>query len=311
MASPQILTPVGRLVSGNPFKGYLAKDDNGVPKTDKNGQQYNEYNYGIAFSHADFDTYIWPTMYAEIATGFPNGAPQNFAYKFKDGDTAVTNDNVPYNTMPGRAGCKILFVTTRFPPAVFKLNAGGTYDQLTEDQMKTGDHIRLKLSFTVNVSTSANRKSSIYVNPDEIEHVAYDTEISTGYKADPNAAFGGQAAPIPHGASATPVAPAAPVGMPTAAPPVAPAPAAPMAAPPVAPAPAAPMAAPPVAPAPVAPMAAPPVAPVAPVAPAPAYAPPAAGFAHGGAPVAPAPVVPAAPVAPAPAAPVPGAMPPR
>lgn len=255
----ELTTPVGRIVWGNPMKPQPKTHQDGAMKGQpviKDGQPVQQWAFGVAFDKATFMRDIWPAIAAEIATGYPNGTPGRFAYKFKDGDTNDGN-GIPYSNREGYAGCFVLTISTEYQaPGLFKYN-GATYDQLPPEAIKTGDFVSVGLNLKVYVATGTNTPS-IYVNPTAIEFVAYGTEIKSAAAADPNAVFGGQARQLPPGASLTPIgAPPGAPGMPgaTAQPapggmpgmPAAPAPGGmPMSAP-------APMAPPPPPPAPVAP----------------------------------------------------------
>ena len=240
-------TPVGRIVYGNPGKPQHKTDQKGV-KILKDGQPINQWSFGVAFSKADFERDIWPAMAAEIASGFPNGTPPQFAMKYKDGDTGIDRNGKPLRDRDGYAGCYVLSISTEAaPPSIFKLNDRGTYDQFDPAGIKTGDYIALGINFVVNVPTDRTHTPSLYVNPLAIIFVGYGQPIVSAAAVDPNAMFGGQTFALPPGASAAPIAGTPVAGMPGMGGPTAPAPLpggmqgtpAPMA-PPAAPAPVAP-----------------------------------------------------------------------
>jgi hypothetical protein len=267
-------TPVGRIVWGSPTKPRPRKEQDGPrkgqPVMDANGQPVQEISFGVAFPKADFAAGIWPVMSAEIATGYPNGTPQRFSFKYVDGDT-VDSSGKPYAEREGYAGHYVLAFTQRIndtfaPPPVYKLDpATGRYNQLGPDDIKCGDYVSVGTNFKINVATGTNTPS-IYVNPRAIELVGYGTAIVGTGGVDPTQMFGGAARALPPGASPVPVQQPNAPGMPGMAPQPPAAPMAPgMTAPPqmmpgqpVAPmAPAAPVMAPP-------PPAPPPMAPVGP-----------------------------------------------
>lgn len=207
-------TPVGRIVWGHPGRARQKTHIDGAQKGQpvlRDGQPVQQWSFGVAFAKADFEQHIWPVMAAEIATGYPNGVPPRFSYKYVDGD-GTDNKGVPFANREGYAGCYVLAITTEaFAPPIYKFNPQtGKYDQLTEDQIKTGDHVRVGLNFKVNVATGT-LTPSIYVNPVAVEFVAFGAEIHNG----PDAAtlFGGVAPQVPPGASTTPVTSSG-VGMP-------------------------------------------------------------------------------------------------
>lgn len=306
----KIKTPAGRIVWGHPTTSVLKFDDHKQPVLDKLGKQVEEFMFGLAIPRAEFEAVVWPAMYAEALTGFPTGQfPADMSFKYKDGDTAVKQNGVPYSASPHNVGNIIISVKTQMCPSIFKHNGAG-WDQMEGSQIKCGDWVAVTLNLKVNVSTNPRFKSSLYVNPEAIEFVAYDTAIASS--VDPVQALGAATA-VPVGLSNVPTAaPVGAVGIPAPVAPVAAAPVA-HALPPVHAAPVPNAYAPPVAPVAAAPAALPPpaqgfTAPAAPVAAAPVYAPPAAPVAAAPqpAPVAPQP----APVAPQPGA-VPGMLPPR
>lgn len=218
-------TPVGRIVWGHPGRARQKTHMDGAQKGQpvlRDGQPVQQWSFGVAFDKAAFQAEIWPAMSAEIHSGYPNGVPPRFSYKYVDGD-GIDNNGQPFSNREGYAGCFVLAISTEaFAPPIYRLNPQtGGYDQLTEDQIKTGDYVRVGLNFKVNVATGT-LTPSIYVNPVAVELVGYGEAIHTG----PDAAtlFGGAAPQLPPGASATPVASSS-TGMPGMGQPPAPQPA--------------------------------------------------------------------------------------
>jgi hypothetical protein len=247
----EIQTGVGRIVWGNPGRSQVKKHQDGQLKGQpvlKDGQPVQQWAFGVAFPKADFQTSIWPSMAQEAASGYPQGVPPRFSWKYQDGD-GVDSAGKPFNQREGYAGCFVLTVSTEaFAPPIFKFE-NGAYRQMKPEEIKCGDYVALALSLKVNVATGTNTPS-LYINPIAIEHVGYGQEIQSVGAVDPNAVFGGQQRALPPGASATPLAPAAGTGMPGTMPGMMPPPA-PMAPPAPGMMPPAPMMAPP--PAPIAP----------------------------------------------------------
>ena len=254
----ELLTPVGRLVQGNPFEGNT-KDATGRPlvyKTGANaGQPRVDYFMAIAIPKTDPGVQdIITKIQTAAQAGFPNGefnAP-TFAWKIIDGD-GVDAKGQPHANKQGFAGNYIFKFSGGYAPKCY--SAGGAAVLTDPASIKRGYYIRIYGSTVANMSA---QQPGVYLNHSAVELIGYGEEIQTG--PDGAAVFGGQpAGALPAGASATPIAPATPMAQPPAAVPGA----APM------PAPAAPM------PAAVAPVAAPvPAAPVpGMVAPAPAVAP--------------------------------------
>ena len=228
-----VLTPTGRIVWGHPLKPRQKIDNETKQKVlDQNGQPVMETSYGLAIPIAEFQQHVWPMMHAEALKGYPNGAPGNFSWKMTQ-PHEIDNKGQPYSLREGYADHVVIAVSTLLePPPAFRWDAGrNQWVQMQPDEIKCGDYVRADLVFKVNVSTSATRKPSLYVNPRAVQFVGYGAAIvSSGYNVDPNATFGAGPAPLPPGASAVPVggAPES-VGMPGA--PVAGMPGAPVAAP--------------------------------------------------------------------------------
>ena len=225
-----LLTPTGRIVWGHPLKPRQKIDNETKQKVlDQQGQPVMETSYGLAIPIAEFQQHVWPMMQSEALKGYPNGAPGNFSWKMTQ-PTDIDNKGQPYSLREGYADHVVIAVSTLLePPPAFRWDAGrNQWVQMQPDEIKCGDYIRADLNFKVNVSTSATRKPSLYVNPRAVQFVGYGAAIvSAGYNVDPNATFGAGPAPLPPGASAVPVGgapesvgmPGAPVaGMPGAAP---------------------------------------------------------------------------------------------
>ena len=199
----EIITGVGRIVWGNPAKPQIKKDPQTKQPVLRDGQQVNQWVFGVAFPKAEFEQMIWPAMAKESAQGYPNGTPQHFAWKYNDGD-GVDSNGQPFNSREGYAGHYVLTVSTEaFAPPIYKL-MNGAYVQLQPDQIKTGHYVVLALNIVVNVPTNRTHTPSLYINPVAIEHVGYGQEIHNG--PDAQQLFGGSQYQLPAGASQTPVA---------------------------------------------------------------------------------------------------------
>lgn len=212
----ELETPVGQLVWGHPGKAQTKKDQRTKAVILKDGKPVEQWVFGIAFSIADFEQRIWPAMAAEIATGYPQGIPSNFSFKYKDGRTNDRNGK-PYAGREGYAGCYVLTVSTEaFAPPVYKWEATtGKYRQMSPEEYKCGDYFTIKTNFKVNVPADRTHTPGLFVNPVGLLHVAYGKEIiTTG--GDPTEMFGAQPQQhqLPPGASMTPLAPSPGVQMP-------------------------------------------------------------------------------------------------
>lgn len=209
----EITSSVGRLVWGDPTKPRAKTDQQNNPVLKQDGTPVMQTSFGVAYPKAEFQQFIWPAMAAEAQKGYPQGFPPTFSWKFVDGDT-VDKQGKPYSAREGYAGHMVLAVSTELtPPGIFKFE-NGAYRQMQPNEVNCGDYVRVGLNFKVNIPRDRTHTPGVYVNPLAIEHVGYGQPIQTGFQADPNALFGGQQATLPQGASATPVAAAAPAAMP-------------------------------------------------------------------------------------------------
>lgn len=210
----QILTPVGRIVAGDCFKGQ-DKDADGNPRTIKSGpnagQPTKQYFVALAIAKSDA---AWPALEAQIKAAAREGHPTqfgpdgnplrpDFAFKIVDGDSQVPNMK---GTKPcdkaGYAGHWVLSFSSNFAPECY--TKGGA-ERITDPSMiKRGYYVRIAGSVKGNDSTS---KPGVYLNHNMIELCGHGDEINSG--PDASSVFG-EAAVLPTGASATPLAPTTP-----------------------------------------------------------------------------------------------------
>lgn len=229
-------TPVGRVIWGSVCIPRAKTHQDGAQKGQKiidpqTGQPIMEISFGLAIPkethlrqlHAgnpqleqivavnSFEHAVWPVMQGEIGTTYPHGVPQRFAYKFKDGDTAMSSETPPkpLREREGYAGHIVLSYTQRItddwaPPPIFKFNpATNRYDTLAAGDVKCGDYFAIGTHFKCEPVTGTNTPS-IYVNPKGIELVGYGTAIVSQSVVDPTQMFGGAQRMLPAGASMTP-----------------------------------------------------------------------------------------------------------
>lgn len=230
-----LLTPVGRLVAGNLYKPN-EKDADGNPLLVKSGpnkgQPRVEYFFAIAipkageqhWSQTAWGAKIWQTGHA----AFPNQAQApTFAWKVKDGDSAVPNrkGRKPCDN-EGWAGCWVLFFSGGYAPKV--LDAQGKNPIVEPDAVKPGYYVQVFGSVAGNGS---QQQSGVFLNHNAVALSAYGPEIQQG--RDYSEVGFGQGVQLPPGASAAPVAAMQPPAAPGSFQPPAPvaAPAAPVAAP--------------------------------------------------------------------------------
>jgi hypothetical protein len=267
--SENITSPVGRIVAGSLYEPQTT-DGDGNPRVIKNGpnagQPNPSYFFAVAIPKNPGETHWSQTEWGQKIwgvghTAFPQAAQSPaFAWKVEDGDSQIPNTK-------GKRPCEnegflghwVIKLSSGFAPKIYQ-EGKGAWDQITTPGfVKPGYYVQV--AFTVR-GNGSQQKPGVYLNHNMVAFRAFGAEISFG--PDVSAAGFG-AAPLPAGASLTPLAATAPLP----APPVAahmPPPAVPVAAP----APA--VALPPVVPntqfanvAAIAPPPAPPVAPEIPV----------------------------------------------
>lgn len=215
----QILTPVGRIVQGDCFKGR-GTDMQGNPLTIKTGPRAGEprSEWFVALAVRKDDP-GWPVLQAAIhqaaRAGFPNMfdaqgncTNPNFSFKYTDGDSQVAG---PTGRRPcdneGFPGHWILKFRSGFAPQCF--SRGGASILTDPDSIKRGYYVRISGSVVGNDSPV---RPGVYLNLTMVELCGFGEEIKTG--PDGAAVFGGApAGALPPGASPTPLAaPTVPAG---------------------------------------------------------------------------------------------------
>jgi hypothetical protein len=222
LADVEFLTGVGRIVWGHPMKPQDKTDNDGNFVLDDNGAKIKVWSFGLAIPKAQreivngvpnpkTDCELFTDALSAAAAGVPGNNLPNFAWKVKDGDTALDKNGKPLRDKDGYAGCMIYTISTEaFEPRVFQFVNGG-WQQFSADMIKTGDFVRVKTMLRGHGANPKKKGSNpgIYINPNGVEFIAYGTAISGG-GASAEEMFGGAPRPaaLPPGASATPIAPA-------------------------------------------------------------------------------------------------------
>ncbi len=219
----EILTPVGRLVSGDCFDPQTKDAENNplIIKTGPNaGKPRVNYYLGLAIAKSEPGYQaLSEVIMNEARTGFPqlfdaqgNCTNPAFSFKITDGDSTIPNskgkkpcDNVGY---PGHW---VLHFSGSYAPKCCRMNNGVAEDIIDPLMLKRGYYIRIYGSVASNGST---QQPGIYLNHSRVELVGYGQEIASGVSAA--VAFAGPAAVLPAGASATPVAPESTIATPAA-----------------------------------------------------------------------------------------------
>jgi hypothetical protein len=217
-----ILTPVGRLVQGDCFKGRT-QDMAGRPLTVKTGpnagQPRTDYYMALAVPKTDPGAEQLIGQIKQAArNAFPglfdaagNCTNSKFAFKYVDGDSLEKNEaGRAWNSIEGFPGHYVFKFSGGFAPECY--SAGGASVLVEPDSIKRGYYIRIYGSVAGN-SQAAN--PGVYLNHSMVELVGYGEEIKSG--PDGATVFGSAPVPaLPPGATTTPAAPATPIAAPPA-----------------------------------------------------------------------------------------------
>ncbi|MCK5126796.1 MAG: hypothetical protein KAR42_11120 [candidate division Zixibacteria bacterium] len=201
-----LITPVGRLVSGHPMELHAAIDNNGQPKIMRDGvtpQMNGSIGIAIAKNGAtDWKTTDWgQSIVATATTAWPNGqhlSPQ-FAWKVLDGDSTIPNKkgNRPCDR-EGYPGHWILFTGGCFATPTYHAGRYQPHEVIQNNgEIKRGDYIRLCFNVT---SNNSNDSPGMYVNAVMVELSRAGVAIISASAPDASAAFGGSAGQLPAGA---------------------------------------------------------------------------------------------------------------
>lgn len=197
----------GRIVWGGlalqPKRNFTTKQEEIDPKT---GQKIMQVSFGLAVPKpnpqstpegaANF-TNLWTAIHTEGGKqGFQYPNPK-FAWKFDDGDGRKDDGSEYPQTYKG---CIVLKLSTRLPLNLFKRNPDGSYVQITPEQIKAGDYVRVNLSIKGHPAPNPG----LYLNPAGVAFLGYGDAIVTTAQ-DPKNMFGSGPFNMPQGASATPI----------------------------------------------------------------------------------------------------------
>jgi len=205
-------TPVGRLISNGIYNPRTTDSDGNalVYKTGADaGKPRAEYYAGLAIpkNGQDWKATEWgQILVAEAKRAFPSmfdpatgniWQGRDFAWKIQDGDSQVPNTRGNRNCdREGWPGHWVLFASNGFAPSCW--NRDGTAP-LMEQVIEAGHYVQLRCSVGGNGSTQS---PGLFINLDMVAHSAFGPVIVARESAA-DAGFG--AAPLPAGASATPV----------------------------------------------------------------------------------------------------------
>ena len=217
-----LTTPVGRLVRGSLYKANTT-DSDGKPLVFKHGpnagQPRVQYFFALAipkgaethWSQTEWGQKLW-NLGNQCFPGIA-GTP-TFAWKIDDGDSQNVNMN---NRRPcdseGYPGNWIMRLSNGFAPSIYRYEGKDLIQETQVDYVKPGYFIQVAIMADGNGS---KQQPGIYLNPTMVCFRAFGPEISFG--PDVNEAGFGQA-PLPAGASQTPLASTTPMPAATIPPP--------------------------------------------------------------------------------------------
>lgn len=209
----EFLTPVGRLVQGDPFEART-KNMQGQPLMTVSGQPTQRYFIAVAFPkmvngqpNAEFAA-LWQKLEATGRAGFPgiNIAPPwdpacRFSWKVMDGD-GVDDNGKPNANKEGFAGHWVVKFSSSFAPRCFHAGHYQPHEQIQDPKLiKRGYFVRV--AGTVEGNGNA-QKPGIYVNLSMVELAGQGPEIVSG--PDAASIFGGNPiAQLPAGATPLPM----------------------------------------------------------------------------------------------------------
>lgn len=209
--------PVGRLVYGHPSKKIQKTDTQRKPVM-KDGQPVFVHQFGVAYPKNVFNEQIWPIMYhaaKAVFQGYEPPLPPTtlFSYKFKDGD-GVDKQMRPYSAREGYAGHCVVHFETQFDLLAYRQNTQtGGWDQITENDYKTGDYIAVNCSIEGNKPDNAAHTPGLFINPHGVLLMGHGPAIINAPSADQM--FGGvNVGTLPPGALPPGSMPAVPAGAP-------------------------------------------------------------------------------------------------
>lgn len=217
------ITPVGRIVQGNPLVGNQVKDDHGALVFNQDGTPKLSYYMGLAISKQDpaaqqliakIDAEAraaWPNLF-DPATG--ECRDKKFSIKYFDGD-GFDHNGKAFAEREGMAGHWIIRLQSNYPLRSYDGMAGNV--EITDpERIYRGCYAVAAIEVKTNGATGTNTRG-LYINSQGVQMVGHGERILGG--ANPDELFGAAGAAIPQGAyvpagmSTTPVAPPAPAAM--------------------------------------------------------------------------------------------------
>lgn len=218
------LTPVGRLVQGDPFEAQT-KDQQGNPLVIKSGpnagQPTQRYFIAVAFRKDDPN---FPAFYQKLVAQAKADWPQlfdaagncthpRFSWKLADGD-GVDDNGKSNASKEGFAGHWVVKFGSSFAPRCFHAGHYQPHEQIQDPKViQRGYFVRVAGTLEGNGN---QQKPGLYVNLSMVELAGIGPVISSG--PDASAIFGGAAPALPAGAQPLPMNAGLPGALPGATP---------------------------------------------------------------------------------------------
>lgn len=202
----QFLTPVGRMVQGDPFEAQT-KNMKGQPLVTKAGHPTQRYFCAVAFSKVDASfAELYASMVRVARAGFPhlfNAQGQcthpRFSWKIMDGD-GIDDNGRQNSTKPGFAGHWVVKFQTSFPPRCFHAGRYQPHEQIQDPKaIPCGYYVRIAGAMEPNGDTD---KPGLYMNMSMVELVGGQPSDIIVSGPDASVVFGGAPAQLPAGVSA-------------------------------------------------------------------------------------------------------------
>lgn len=220
----EFLTPVGRLVQGDPFEAQT-KDQQGnqlVVKSGPNaGQPTQRFFVAVAFRKDDANfAAFYQKMVAQARADWPqlfdaagNCTHPRFSWKLADGD-GVDDNGKQNNMKEGFAGHWVVKFGSSFAPKCFHAGHYQPHEQIQDkNAIQRGYFVRVAGTLEGNGN---QQKPGLYVNLGMVELAGIGPVITSG--PDASSIFGGTAPALPAGAQPLPMHAGLPGAMPGAAP---------------------------------------------------------------------------------------------
>jgi hypothetical protein len=169
------VTPMGRIVFGNPMIFAQDTDYDTKQPLVKNGQPVMTSRFGFAIPKQGEQHWAqtpWGALiYAEGSNAFPAMVTRpDFAWKIADGDSPQPNKaGIAWNSKEGYPGHWVLTLSTQLgAPKCFKHNTqfGTTTEVVTDKDIKPGDYGRITFTCADNRDKNGQARSpGVYLNP--------------------------------------------------------------------------------------------------------------------------------------------------